>query len=100
MRPPSEELVGRTIIRQIEKGVLMSIGARDLDFLDNGVQFKVSNSTRRIVQIKLNPLDLYDIVCKQMKSDWTWVMEHESSNVYVENLSETLLNIERTVWGK
>ena len=92
--------IGKTILGQIENGVLMSVGARDFDFIEKGLQFKVSNKTRRIVQITLNPLDLYDVVCKQMKSDWTWVIEYETSGVFADSLSEILLHVEKAVWGK
>lgn len=100
MTDKAESIVGKTILHQIEKGVLMSLGARDLVFLEKGLQFKVSNLTRRIVQVTLSPLDLYDVVCKQMQSDWTWLIEYESSGVYAENLSEVLLFVEKSVWGK
>jgi hypothetical protein len=92
--------VARTILSQISKGVLMSIGARDFVFTPDALTMRVSNSTRRLVSIRLTPSDLYEVYCKRMKTDFTWVTEFAVDHLFFDQLDEVLLDIERTVRGR
>jgi hypothetical protein len=87
------------IMSQISKGVLMSIGCRSVSAIDKGVQFVVGPTTRRVVKIVVNPLDLYDISVQSMRTDLSWDMEYEVSNIFADQLNDLLLFIERRVWG-
>ena len=92
--------VGKTILSQIGTGVLMSIGARDFVFSPDSLTMRVSNSTRRLVQIVLTSQDYYEVYCKRMKTDLTWDTEFAVDMLYFDQLDEVLLDIERTVWGR
>ncbi len=95
-----DDKVARTILSQISKGVLMSIGARDFVFSPDSLTMRVSNSTRRLVHIVLNSQDYYEVYCKRMKKDFTWEVEFAVDMLYFDQLDEVLLDIERTVWGR
>jgi hypothetical protein len=96
----TDSTVAKTILGQISKGVLMSIGARDFVFTPDSLQMRVSNSTRRLVSIVLASNDLYEVYCKRMKTDFTWVTEFSVDCLYFDQLDMVLLDIEKEVWGR
>jgi hypothetical protein len=55
--------VAMTIAKQLGNATLCMIGAKNLGFTENSLQFKIGRNSKGVthVIIKLNSLDLYDI---------------------------------------
>lgn len=99
--------ITRTLLTDIEPGVRMSLGMRDLISLDDngerrgGLQCKVGPGTRRLVLVvELTSLDLYAVSLHRLVRGSLGTVEmlrHE--HVHVEDLNRVLLDVERDGWG-
>lgn len=83
--------VASTILGQIPLGVRMSIGAREFVNTGSGLRMRVGRS--RYALVELNGSDLYDVAIIRQKRapSFEVVREVEVSNVYAEDLGETLI---------
>lgn len=82
--------VANTILSQIPVGVRMSLGARD--YLSVGDKLAFSVGRNRIAHVELNSLDLYDVtIGRQKRGTYEWIAEVERTNIYAEDLGETLI---------
>lgn len=89
------------VLQQVELGVKMSLGMRDLVALDNGLQARVGPGSRRLwVEVTLNALDLWDVrLARLPRGGCELVTVLEKSCVHADDLSRTLLAVEREGWG-
>lgn len=81
--------IGKTIQRQLQVGILMSCGARNLRLISrdglHGLVFNVGPGKINNVQILLNAGDTYDI------SYWRGLEKKEEvTDVYIDSLNSTV----------
>ena len=106
----SNHEVAKTIHSQIERGVLMSLGAHNFRFGEDNLVFdarilpftkegkRAGQPRIMAVQVKLNGLDYYDIAVKYYsrprKGVGELVTHYETTNVDVSQLSRLLLALD------
>lgn len=92
----------QTLLAQITKGVLMSLGARDIVDLGDGVHFVAGGGRgkpRRKVVVKLQTNDLYVAEVVKIDRDFNFVSEAVETDLFADMLPEALLRMADEVWG-
>lgn len=84
---------GRTIYDQVSMSTKMAIGARNAVVSDKHVQCDVLNGRHKLI-VTLEPSDTYRVsLCKWTRRGLTVTTLREVSDVYAENLSETVYRL-------
>ena len=98
----TRECDAQTLIAQITKGILMSLGARDIVNLGDGIQFVAGGgrgNPRRKVIVKLQSNDLFCAEIVKINRDFTFVSEAVETDLFFDMLPEALLRMADEVWG-
>lgn len=85
----------QTLLVQIGRGVLMSVGAHDIVDLGDGIQFALGGRGKRKLVIKLAADDTYTLERVRLLGAPSFGAESEATaeDIYAENLAEVVLRM-------
>jgi hypothetical protein len=90
-----------TILAQIETGVRMSLGMRELTDMGDALAAKVGPGSKRLLlTITHNATDLYDLELTRLpRNAYAYVYVTSLHMIDAANLNTALLMIEKNGWG-